>query len=171
MKKSTFLLALAATLTFCAPVRAAFVVKQPAAIESTTSHATVAPEITTADETPEDAASSPADGTKKTKQYKRGNGVASFIVGLVGLGTAAVAISLLPVSLLGAVALGVVTLLLGFTAIGLASMDKKSLLPRKGFATMGTILGVIECLPLLVVIGLGAFIYYLCGGKKKTKNK
>lgn len=170
MKKRTFLLAIAATLTFCAPVRAAFVVKHPIAVESATGTPAATTVVQPAEESTSDDSATP-DGTKKNKQYKKGNGLASFIVGLVGLGTAAIAISVLPVSVLGAVALGIVTLLLGFSAIGFASLDKKSLLPQKGFATLGMILGIIECLPLLVVIGLGAFIYYLCGGKKKTKKK
>ena len=169
MKKNTFLLALVAALSLTAPVQAAFIIKQPVATETTTGAPTTIINNTTAQQ--QDANDAGSNSEKKPKkQHKKGDGLASFIVGLAGIGFGILTLMVLPASLLGAVGLGLLTMLAGIVAIGLASDDKKSLLPQKGFAVLGTIMGIIEALPALAVIFVGVIIYYLCGGRRKSKK-
>ncbi len=163
-------MALVAALSLHTPVQAAFVIKQPVATTATGGAATTTVSNNTLAPQQEASDAGSNSDKKPKKQHKKGDGLASFIVGLAGIGFGILTLMVLPASLLGAVGLGLLTMLAGIVAIGLASDDKKSLLPQKGFAVMGTILGIIEALPALVVIFIGAIIYYLCGGRRKSKK-
>lgn len=171
MKKYTLCLSLLALTAVVIPAQGAFITHRPHTTELVSN--TTSSVAAVADKAEEESnATTPApDKSKSTKQEKKGYGLAAFILGLVGIGTAILAIALLPTSVLGAVLLGILTMFLGFMAIGCAAIDKKSILPRRGYATTGKVLGILEALPLLIPIGLVVFLYYLFGGGKHKKSK
>lgn len=158
-----------------APVAdAAFVIRKNIAVETpakTTSNAPAEAQETATTSTTTSSSTPDIGDRRPSKQEKKGYGLASFIVALVGAASLVGAALLLPTSVLGAVLLGILGMFLGILALGFGLIDKKSIAPRKGFATIGKVLGILESLPVLIVMGLSYFIYYLCGGKKKSSRR
>lgn len=172
MKRTSLLLSLATLLAIANPLHAAFVKRYPVTATTTTGTAAATAQSGEYADAPRTQSTTETKEGKTKKQYKKGYGLAAFILGLIGAGTAVLAISLISTSLLGAILLGVITIVLGLSAIGCASIDKKSLLPRKGFATIGKVLGILESLPVLILVVIGAFFYALFGGgKHKRRNR
>lgn len=174
-KQLTSIIALSLLLCGTAPSHAAFIIKKVNTVAQTTltgdnNIINISTDAATYKAADESSTALSTDRSKESKTEKKGYGATAFFLSLLGVGAVVGAILVLPASLLGFILLGVLGSLLGFSAIGCAEIDKKSIFPQPALAHIGMALGIIESLPLLVPVFLIYLIYYLCGGGRHKKG-
>ncbi len=91
----------------------------------------------------------------------RGAATGAVITSLLGVGTAIAFFAVLPASLLGAIGLGLLTVLLGAATLILVDTDDQGKKPHIFAKAVTITLGILEVLPLLLPAGLLFLIYSL----------
>lgn len=101
----------------------------------------------------------------------RGAATGAVITSLLGVGAAIAFFAVLPVSLPGAIGLGLLTVLLGAATILLVDIDDQGKKPHVVPKVIALILGMLEVMPVVLPASIVFLIYDLFRVKKKRKPR